>query len=206
MGNSSQGRPFGSGATPGARSETGTTAPSTAFTGSESDPGKTSDNETKATAGPSVEALKEGLRETARAAGGVIRDQATQLAQDIGHELRKTGERQISSGAEAIRQFARAIDNAANELEEQSPTIARSVHEAASRVNRLSDNLGNRDIAELIDSATRLARTQPVLFLGGSVVAGFAMARFLKSSGRNRSGAETGYASRSYEQTSQPTF
>lgn len=194
-----KGRPSGMGATPAASSETKADAPSAGFVRSGPDSGKIGPSEASAAAQSSAESLKDGLKETMRTASGAVRDQATQLAQDIGHELRKTGDRQLSSGAEAIRRFARVIDNAARELEEQSPTVARSAHEAANRVNWLSDNIGNRNIAELIDTAAQLARTQPVLFLGGSVVAGFALARFLKSSAHNRSDG------RSYGQAGQPT-
>jgi hypothetical protein len=34
----------------------------------------------------------------------------------------------------------------------------------------------------LVDAAAELARARPALFIGGSVAAGFAFARFLKSS------------------------
>ena len=128
--------------------------------------------------------LGDGLRQTARTASSVIRGQAAQLAQEIGHELTETGESQKERGVEAIRRFAKAIDSAASELHGQSPTLASSVHEAARQVEGLSDNLSNRNVGELVDSAVELARAQPALFIGGSVAAGFALARFLKSSSR----------------------
>ena len=68
--------------------------------------------------------------------------------------------------------------------------VARTVHEAARGVESLSDNLSNRNVNELIDSAAQLARAQPALFIGGSIAAGFALARFLKSSGRQRPAAD----------------
>jgi hypothetical protein len=133
--------------------------------------------------------LSAELKDTAQTAADAVRQQAAQFAQDVGHELSKTGEAQKVRGVDAIRRFARAIDSAAAELESQSPTVAHTVHEAARRVDGLSDNLSNRNVTELIDSAARLARSQPALFVGGSVAAGFALARFLKSSARNRPGA-----------------
>jgi hypothetical protein len=92
-------------------------------------------------------------------------------------------------GSEAIRNVARAIDSAATELESQSPTGARTVRETARQVEGLSDNLSGRSVNELIHTAAQLARAQPAVFIGGSVVAGFALARFLKSSSQQRSGA-----------------
>jgi len=184
MASASQGRETGIGSTTGSPISPGMSSPSTSF-GSAS----RASTDSGSAGASSADSLKEGLKDTAITAGGVLRDQATQLAQDIGHELSRTGESQIARGADAIRRFARAIDNAASELEDQSPTVARSVHEAAHKVNRLSDNIASRNLSELLDSATQLARAQPVLFLGGSVFAGIALARFLKSSARHRPGS-----------------
>ena len=133
--------------------------------------------------------LRDGLQDTAQTAADAVRQQASKFADDVGHELNKTGEAQIARGVEAIRTVARAIDSAADELESQSPKVASTVHEAARRVDSLSDNLSNRNVNELIDSASRLARARPALFFGGSIAAGFALARFLKSSAGRRPGA-----------------
>jgi hypothetical protein len=138
---------------------------------------------------PSSPSLSSGLKETAQSATDALRQQASELAQDVGHELNKTGEDQKMRGADAIRHVARAIDSAASELESQSPTVARTVHETARQVEGLSDNLSGRSVNELIQSATELARARPALFIGGSVVAGFALARFLMSSSSHRSSA-----------------
>jgi hypothetical protein len=126
------------------------------------------------------------FRETAQTAADALRQQASEFAGDVGHELSRTGETQKARGVEAMRGLARAIDSAAEELKDQSPTVARTVHEAARGVKSLSDGLSNRNVNELIDSATQLARAQPALFVGGSIAAGFAFARFLKSSAQHR--------------------
>jgi hypothetical protein len=138
---------------------------------------------------PSQTPLSAGVKETAQIAAEAVRQQATQFAEDVGHELSKTGEAQKARGVEAIRRFARAIDSAAAELEGDSPAVARTVHQAARQVSGLSDSLSTRNVNELIESATQLARTQPALFIGGSVAAGFALARFLKSTARQRPSA-----------------
>lgn len=134
--------------------------------------------------------LGAGFKDTAKTATDAIRQQAAQFAGEVGRELGKTGESQKARGVDALKRFARAIDSAARELEPQSAAVAGAVHEAARKVDGLSDNLSNRDVNELIKSAAQLARAQPVLFLGGSVAAGFALARFLKSS--SRQGSRTG--------------
>ena len=139
--------------------------------------------------------LGAALGQTAQTAADALRQQAAQFADDVGHELSRTGEAQKARGVEAIRGLARAIDSAADELERQSPLVARTVHEAARGVEGLSDNLSNRNVNELIDAGVRLARAQPALFVAGSVAAGFALARFLKSSGREQPGGLDPYQS-----------
>src|SRR5690242_5090447 len=133
--------------------------------------------------------LGSDLKQTAQSAAEALKQQAAQFAQDVGHELGKTGEDQKMRGADAIRNVARAIDSAASELEGQSPLVARAVHETARQVDSLSDSLSGRSVNELIHSASQLARAQPALFIGGSVAAGFALARFLMSTSAERPGA-----------------
>ena len=127
-----------------------------------------------------------GFQKTVQTAAGALGQQATQFAQDVGVELGKAGEDQKKRGVDAIRNVARAIDSAASELEGQSPAVARMVHDTARQVDGLSDNLSQRSVNELMRTAAELARTQPALFIGGSVVAGFALARFLRSSSERR--------------------
>ena len=137
--------------------------------------------------------LASGVKQTAQTAADALGQQATQFAQDVGFELSKAGEDQKARGVDAMRKVARAIDSAASELESQSPTVARMVHETARQVDGLSDNLSSRSVNELVQTAAQLARAQPALFIGGSVMAGFALARFLRSSSRQR--PDPGYGS-----------
>lgn len=125
------------------------------------------------------------VKEAAKTATRAVKEQASQLASDVGHELSKTAEQQKTRGVEAIHGFARAITAAASELERQSPHIAQYVREAAHRVEGLSSNISGRDVQELMKAASDLARSQPLLFIGGAVAAGFALSRFLKSSAKS---------------------
>ncbi len=172
---------------PGAEPLTpGAAAPSaTSMASGASSSGSTAGRSTQASRGGS--SLGAGLKETAQTAADAVRQQATQLAGDVGHELNKTRKAQITRGVEAIRQVARAIDSAASGAGE--PVADRS---PARSTKRLAASTACRTIfptgtsTSLINSAARLARSQPALFFGGSVAAGFAFARFLKSSARQR--------------------
>jgi hypothetical protein len=121
-------------------------------------------------------------KQTAQSAGHAIREQASSFASEIGEELNKSVEDQKRRGLEAVRSFAGAVGTAARELEQQSPQVARYVHDAAEGLQSLTRNIEGRNLNDLVRSATDLARSNPTLFMVGAVAAGFAIARFMKSS------------------------
>lgn len=128
-----------------------------------------------------LSSLASGLKETGRTAGEAVKQQARQFAAGVGDELQRTGEDQKARGVEVLRSLARAIESAAGELDD-SPTLSKQIRDASAAVHGLSDNLNARSVNQLIDAAAELARVRPAIFIGGSVAAGFALARFLKSS------------------------
>jgi vacuolar-type H+-ATPase subunit E/Vma4 len=132
--------------------------------------------------------LKSDLQQTAKAATRAAQEQASAFAADVGHEINKAAEEQKARGTEAMQGFARAINSAAGELEEQSPTVARYVRDAAKQVDSLSNNIRGRSVTELMQAATDLARSQPAVFFAGAMAAGFALSRFLKSSAASNEG------------------
>jgi len=129
--------------------------------------------------------LTKDMKEAAKTATRAVKQQASDFAANVGEELSKTAEDQKARGVEAIQGFAHAINTAAAELENQSPLVARYVRDAVEKVEELSGNISSRDVKQLLKATSDLARAQPLLFLGGAVAAGFALARFLKSSGKN---------------------
>ena len=129
-------------------------------------------------------ALADDIRNAATSAARAVKEQAAAVASEVGHELEKTADEQIGRGADAIRGFAGAIEAAGAELEKVSPQLARLVNDSASKIRNVSDGLGKRQVNDMVNAATDFARQQPVLFLGAAIAAGFALARFLKSSAK----------------------
>jgi hypothetical protein len=123
-------------------------------------------------------------RESARTAGQAVGDQAMAFVSDLGEQVSKKVDDQKFRGVEAIRALAGAADTAAQQLEQQSPQVAGYVRDAAERVRGLSRTIEERDFHELLRSATNAAKSNPVTFFAGAVLAGFALSRFLKSSSR----------------------
>jgi hypothetical protein len=146
-------------------------------------------------------ALAADAKDAAWTVAQAMQEQSTQLAQNVGRELKQTAENQKTRGVDTIHClaraintihcFARAIKRAADELESQTPGIARSVHDAARKIDGLSENIGNRNMDELISAVSESARLQPMLFMGGTVMAGLAFARFFKSSASSHANTET---------------
>jgi uncharacterized phage infection (PIP) family protein YhgE len=91
-------------------------------------------------------------------------------------------EDQKAAGADKLKQVAQAIDNAAGNLEGELPMTAKTIREAAAGLEQVSANLKNRSVEDLTGTVASFARSQPVAFFGGAVLAGIVLARFLKSS------------------------
>jgi hypothetical protein len=169
--------------------------------------GSQSDNQNNVAA-----SLTKDMKEAAKTTTRAVKQQASDFATDIGHELSKTVEDQKMRGVEAIQGFTRAINTAADQLESQSPLVARYVRDAVEKVEGLSENISSRNVQELLKATSDLARAQPLLFLGGAVAAGFALSRFLKSSARDANSewtdmsAQSGQSNRSerFSQSNMP--
>ncbi len=87
----------------------------------------------------------------------------------------------LGSVAQAVRQSTQHLrDN-------KQDAIAGYVDKAADQIDRLSAQLRNRDVGELVGEVQRYARRQPALFVGTAFAIGVIGARFLKSSSDRKS-------------------
>jgi gas vesicle protein len=114
--------------------------------------------------------------------------EAAQTARDRAEELADQGK---SAGADQMKGFAQAARGAAENLEEQSPEIARYVRQAADGLEQAADTVRNKSVGDFIDMVQDFARRQPAAFFGSTVLAGFVLSRFVKS----RSDRSTGTGS-----------
>lgn len=128
-------------------------------------------------------------KDAARATLDAVSGQASALAGSVADEVAQTGEQQKQRGADALCAFACAVRKAADDIHQESPMVARQIQRAAEKVETFSESLRGRNVKDLLADATELARSQPAAFFAGSMVAGFALARFLKSSAPARSSA-----------------
>jgi hypothetical protein len=91
-------------------------------------------------------------------------------------------EDQKAAGARKIGDVAHVVHDAATRLQLELPQAARSIHDAAGALEQASVALRERSIDELVTSCLDFGRARPGVFFGAAALAGFAMARFSKSS------------------------
>lgn len=115
------------------------------------------------------------------------------IASDARGRINDMVDQQKTAGADQLSGIAKAVQNAAGDLQDKSPQVARLVGDAASSVDRFAGDLRNRDVRDVLDQVTGFARQQPVAFFAGSVLAGLLLARFLKSG--SQGAAYTGVSS-----------
>ncbi|MDB5658612.1 MAG: hypothetical protein JWS10_1227 [Cypionkella sp.] len=103
-----------------------------------------------------------------------------------------------ASVASEVSDAASALRRASEEMRGGSPQ-ERTLGKIASSLADASDALRDKDLGEILQAASRVARENPVLFLGGAALLGFAASRFAKAS--------SGQLSRlDFSQTSQSSY
>ena len=96
-------------------------------------------------------------------------------------------DRQTSKAATQVMHFSAAMHEAADKLRGEDHTQAAGYVGTAARVlDRTAEYLDQAKLDSLLDDAARFAHRRPELFVGGLVVAGLGLARFLKASSPRR--------------------
>ncbi|MGQ0523074.1 MAG: hypothetical protein ACT4P8_05375, partial [Betaproteobacteria bacterium] len=114
-------------------------------------------------------------------AGDSGKAQAQAVWNDTKASVRSALNETQQSTAADIHDFAAALKIAARSLERRGPA-GRVAEQAADSLERLSGKLRSKDFDGLVHDVEAFARSQPAVFLGMAVAAGFLAARFLKSS------------------------
>jgi hypothetical protein len=130
---------------------------------------RTSDQARKG--GEDFSAAADDMKSTAREAAGHVME-----------ETRDFAEEQKAAGADNVARLGRAVHGAADQLAHELPQAAGFIHSAAETLQEASANLRERSIEDMAAGFRDFARRQPAAAFAGSVLAGFALARFLKSS------------------------
>ncbi|MFC7737302.1 hypothetical protein ACFQX4_15935 [Roseomonas sp. GCM10028921] len=131
------------------------------------------------------------VRETLASAADEASTRTEELVGAARERAEGLAEEGKAAAAERASGFATAIRHAADDLEGSSPEIARHVRVAADSVEGISAALRDRSAGQLVQDVTDFARRQPAAFFGVAALAGFALARFARSSSE---GATNGHS------------
>ncbi len=132
-------------------------------------------------AGSKLDSTMSTLRDEATQSGNEAKGAAASIAEQARSRLTEIVDQQKVAGADRIAGVAKAAQSAAGDLDRTNPQMARLVRTAAENVDRLADDVRSRDLGDILATLSQFGREQPVAFFGGAVVAGFILARFLKS-------------------------
>lgn len=124
-----------------------------------------------------------------------LQEQARGTATDAIDQGKAMLTRQKEAAAERVEQVAQAVRSGARELTGRDGETGRYVEMAAERLESFGRQLREKDLNGLIADVQDLARRSPAAFFGGSVLAGFMLARFVKSSSTHADESSRGTAS-----------
>ena len=116
------------------------------------------------------------------------KDETKKMAEQARDHVQELVGRQKDQAAERLGGLAGALREAAHKLQEgdQGGDFGRYVDRAAQQVDRLSGYLRDKDLGGFVRDTESFARRRPEVFLGGTLLAGLMLARFLKSSAPER--------------------
>jgi hypothetical protein len=122
---------------------------------------------------------------------------AKETAEDMRDRARSMADQQKHAAVGRVEGIAHALRTASDELRDQGqPMAAEYSQYAAEGLENMARSLDRRQVGDFVNSIEQFARERPGAFLGGAMVAGFALARFMKSSSARRDQR----GERSYEQ------
>jgi hypothetical protein len=143
-------------------------------------------------------AASEDLSARTRSTSEEVKERAHGLVDNAKERARSMAGEQKNLAADRVTGFADALRHASSDLEEQGQSVVSGVvRQAADGLERVSGAMRDNDMDHLVDSIEDFARRQPAVFIGSAVLAGFGIARFMKSSSERRRGRD--YAGSRYE-------
>lgn len=158
--------------------------------------GTSTGNDNSGSGGIVSEEVKQQAQQTAQQAQQAVQQatqQATQGAKSMLDNEKDTGAQMLSQTADALRK-------AGKDLQQNKAGMAANVVDgAAGALDGFSSYLQDHSVTDLIDEVETYARQNTPIFLGGAVVLGIAIARFLKSSPPSQQGqGQSGRYSQGY--------
>jgi hypothetical protein len=154
----------------------------------------------KQRASDAFDATSEAARKKADELGDAAKETASHAAGKTKERLRE----QQRAGADYAMRFAGNMRGAARAFEQDTPFAARSIELAADYIEDAAQQMRSNSLNDVMDGVKSFARQQPAAFLGLSVLAGFAVVRFLKASGGDSSDTQNFHTSQQFDRSTDP--
>jgi hypothetical protein len=131
--------------------------------------------------------VKDHVTRQVKQQAGELKRQAKAAADDMRSRAGSVVDQQKHAAAGRVEGIAHALRAASDQLREQGqPMVAEYSRYAAEGLETMAQSLDRRDVGDFVEGVEQFARERPVVFLSGAMVAGFALARFMKSSSTRR--------------------
>jgi len=141
-----------------------------------------------------VKNLASDAKDQAKTLAGEAKDQAKEVANQARDHVQNLVGQQKDQAAERLGSLAEALREAGRKLNEgeKAGDFGQYADRAAQQVERLSGYLRDNDLRGFVRDTESFARRRPEVFLGGTLIAGLMLARFLKASSPSQ-GSRSGY-------------
>lgn len=120
-----------------------------------------------------------------------LRDAASHKYEDIVTGARAMADETKSDMADEVKDVASALRRASEELRSGSAQ-ERTLGQIANAIANASDSIRDKDLGQILSLVSRTGRNNPVMFLGGAALLGFAASRYAKASGEETGSTEAG--------------
>jgi hypothetical protein len=138
--------------------------------------------------GQGNQGVAQQAKDQAKNLASEAKDQTVKVAEQARDHVQQLVGQQKDQAAERLGSLAGALREAGRKLNEgeQAGDFGSYADRAAQQVERLSNYLRDSDLNGFVRDTESFARRRPEVFLGGALLAGLALARFLKASSPNR--------------------
>ena len=109
-----------------------------------------------------------------------IKEAASQKFDETVSEVRSKADHTKSDVAGEVKGVADALRRASDEMRSGSAQ-ERTLGQISSSLADASDQIRDKDFGEIVQMASKVARDNPILFLSGAALLGFAASRFAKA-------------------------
>jgi len=138
----------------------------------------------------------EQAREKVGEATEQAKEQARSLAGQAQDRIREQVDQRSTQAGERVGGTAEDVRSVGEQLRNQGKDgPARIVDQAADRIERAGSYLRDSDADRILNDVEDFGRRNPWAMLAGAAIAGFAAARFLKASSRERYSSRQSYVS-----------